>query len=120
MAQRKNLQISRRGNPAWHTGARHNSTPTQTITTQMLTFLSLLTFIGAALGTLSLLFSFMGSAPQAAAGAAAAVALVVIPYCLAKLVWMSEQRTDTKAILDASKAQRQPAVVLPTLTDRVE
>lgn len=86
----------------------------------MLTFFSLLTFIGAALGTLALLFSFTGSAPQAAAGAAAAVALVVIPYCLAKLIWMGEQRTDTKAILEALKAQRPPAAGLPIMTDRVE
>lgn len=71
----------------------------------MLTLLSILTTVGAALGTLSLIVSFFGSAPQSAAGAATAVALVVIPYCLAKLAWMSEQRKDTKAILNALKNQ---------------
>lgn len=84
----------------------------------MLTFFTILTYIGAALGTLSLLFSFFGSAPQAAAGAAAAVALVVIPYCLAKLAWMDEQRKDTKAILAALKGQHTPASEPPALTNR--
>lgn len=86
----------------------------------MLTFFSILTFIGAVFGAMSLLISFTGSAPQAAAGAATAVALVVIPYCMTKLVWMAEQRTNTKAMLEALKAKRPPPAGLPTLTDRVE
>lgn len=87
--------------------------------TQMLTILSFVTVIGAVLGTLTLLISFTGSAPQTAAGAATAVALVVIPYCLAKLVWMSEQRKETQAILAALKAQKPHTSALPTLNDRV-
>lgn len=84
----------------------------------MLTFFTILTYIGAALGALSLLVSFTGSAPQAAAGAAAAVALVAIPYCLAKLTWMAEQRKDTKAILEALKDKQAPATEPPVITNR--
>lgn len=85
----------------------------------MLTLFSILTFIGAVLGFFSLVISFTGSAPQAAAGAATAVALVVMPYCIAKLIWMEEQRKDTKAILAALKDQHTPASQPPVLKDRV-
>ncbi len=50
--------------------------------------LAILTFIGAGIGTLFLLVALFGSsgAPQQAAGAAMAVAFVVIPYCVLSAV----------------------------------
>ena len=43
----------------------------------------ILTFVGAAVGALFLLMTFgANGAPQEAAGAALAVAFVVIPYCV--------------------------------------
>lgn len=55
-------------------------------------FLFVLTGIGAVLGGISLLIFgiFGGSAPQQAAGAAIAVAMAVIPYCLARAVQIVE------------------------------
>ena len=46
------------------------------------------TIIGAVLGAIVLVLSFVSAngAPQEAAGAAIAVALAVIPYCLARAV----------------------------------
>lgn len=72
----------------------------------MLAFLSVLTYIGGALGTLTLLLAIgEDSAPRAAARAGVALALVVIPYCLAKVVWLNQQRADTKAILATLRKQ---------------
>ncbi len=50
--------------------------------------LTVLTFIGAGIGTLFLLLALFGSsgAPQQATGAAMAVAFVVIPYCVLSAV----------------------------------
>ncbi len=47
----------------------------------------ILTYIGAALGLLMLVSTFgANGAPQEAAGAAMAVAWVVIPYCVASVL----------------------------------
>ena len=45
-----------------------------------------LVIVGAVVGALMLIFTSTSSAPQEAAGAAIAVALVVIPYCLTRAV----------------------------------
>ncbi|MGP1664945.1 MAG: hypothetical protein ACTS5I_03325, partial [Rhodanobacter sp.] len=45
------------------------------------------TFIGGIFGTLTLFSTFVAdSAPQQGAGAAVAVAFVVIPYCMARVI----------------------------------
>ena len=59
----------------------------------MKTFLYICTCFGGIIGTIILFFSlFAGSAPQQGAGAAVAVAFVVIPYCMARVTEKAQEK----------------------------
>lgn len=59
----------------------------------MLKFFAVTTYICGVISTLILLAAFGDdSAPRAAAKAGMAIALVVIPYCMARIFWMNAQR----------------------------
>lgn len=58
----------------------------------MLRFFAICTYIGGLIGFFTLLAALADdSAPRAAAKAGIALALVVIPYCVTKMFWMSAQ-----------------------------
>ena len=56
--------------------------------------LEMLAYLGAVLGLLQLGLTFVvaNGAPQQAAGAAFAIALTVIPYCIAATAWRSRSK----------------------------
>lgn len=58
----------------------------------MLRFFATCTYIGGFFGAIALLVGMAdNSAPRAAASAAMAIGLVVIPYCITKIFWISRQ-----------------------------
>lgn len=74
----------------------------------MKTFLYICTCFGGIIGTLILFFSlFAESAPQQGAGAAIAVAFVVIPYCMARVTEKSQEKPIAEAVARALLAYSQ-------------
>lgn len=71
-------------------------------------FLYIATFIGGILGIFILFGSLVAeSAPQQGAGAAVAIAFVVIPYCMARVLEKARQEPLAEALAKALLAQRQ-------------
>lgn len=71
-------------------------------------FLYIVTFIGGIFGTLILFGTFLAdSAPQQGAGAAVAVAFVVIPYCMARVIEKARQEPMAEAVARALLAHSQ-------------
>lgn len=69
----------------------------------MRTLLYVVTFLGGILGALILFSTVLAdSAPQQGAGAAVAVAFVVIPYCLARVVGESHKERLLEKIANAA------------------
>lgn len=69
-------------------------------------FMGIVTIIGSILGAIFLLTGLLvaKSAPQEAAAAAQAVALAVIPYVFFRVLHITKQSADTKAIREAVEA----------------
>jgi hypothetical protein len=79
------------------------------------------TFLGGIFGTLIVFSTFLAdSAPQQGAGAAVAVALVVIPYCMARVIGESQKDRLLEALAKAvvppappTQAPARPAISPP-------
>ena len=81
----------------------------------MKTLFYILTFIGGLIGGLILFDSLLAdSAPQQGAGAAVAIAFVVIPYCMARVLEKTGQESLSKT-LERYMEMQQKNVVQPTI-----
>lgn len=68
----------------------------------MIRFFTVTTFIGAFFGFFALVTALASNnTAHTAAAAATAIALVGIPYCVTRTLWMLRQRDDTQAIYKA-------------------
>lgn len=68
----------------------------------MLRFFTVVTFVGAFFGFFTLLTALgSNNTTHVSAAAATAIALVGIPYCVTRTLWMLKQRDDTQAIYKA-------------------
>lgn len=74
----------------------------------MKTSLYAVTYLGGIIGAIILFFSlFASSAAQQGAGAAMAVAFVVIPYCMARVTEKSQEQPIAEAVARALLAHSQ-------------
>lgn len=69
-------------------------------------FMGILSIIGSILGAIVLALGFTGakSAPQEASAAALAIALALIPYVFFRVLQLTKQSADSKAMREALEA----------------